>query len=182
MQNEILDLIGQFTSVVGSLDQKWATALLRRSQLADPQFLAQLLDTIRLLLKLLAYGPPVPYLFDPLLERYRRASETLSASNAHRAGEGVPDPIDIETLCSANYLGYSCGVNQIFGVVTRLDHAMLVAKALVGEKLIVYGPENLDQPRTEYLAPSMLQEDCAGLRSCPCDGDKSRRCAKYSLA
>ncbi len=34
---EILDLLGQFTAVLTSLDQKWTYALLRRTQFANPQ-------------------------------------------------------------------------------------------------------------------------------------------------
>lgn len=34
---EILDLLGQFTAVLTSLDQRWTYALLRRTQFANPQ-------------------------------------------------------------------------------------------------------------------------------------------------
>jgi len=46
---EILDLYGELCAVVASLDDKWTTALLHRSQLSNPYFLQDLFTTFQLL-------------------------------------------------------------------------------------------------------------------------------------
>lgn len=184
---EILDLLAQFASVVGSLDQKWTTALLRRTQLANPQFLAQFLNAFHVLSNALEQGRPVPYLFDPLLERFLKSPETLRAGHAYGFDldvEGVPNHVDLETLCSLEYLRYSCGVSQVYGIVNRLDRAMLVVKALVGESLIVYGLQDLTNAKRDDLAPSKTREEREereGLMRRVWDEGESRRNSEDSL-
>jgi len=158
---EILDLLGQFTGVITSLDQRWTYALLKRTQFANPSFTAQFLNCFHLLANALEHGRPVPYLFDPLLERYLKSPEVLRAGHGYGFDlevDGVPQHVDLNTLCSLEYLRYSCGVSQMYGITNRLDRCMLVVKELVGEAYIVYGLENLNRQRNEGLIPTTTRD------------------------
>jgi hypothetical protein len=62
-------------------------------------------------------------LYDPLLERYLKSPEVLRAGHSYGFDlevEGVPQHVDLQTLCSLEYLRYSCGVSQVYGITNRL--------------------------------------------------------------
>lgn len=121
---ELLDLLGQFLGVVASLDGKWTTALLHRSQLANPVFLGDLLTTFQLIATALESGTPLPMIYNPLLERFLRSPE---AELAHRPyaydvtlGEeidGLPKIVTLDTVKTIEYLRFAAGVSQCYAIV-----------------------------------------------------------------
>lgn len=132
---EILDLIGQFLGVVSSLDTKWTKALLHRTQLDNPRFLGELLTSFQLISASLTHGKPLPMIYNPLLERFLRPTETVLAQ--HQYGfevtlntekpelDGIPTHVTLETICSLEYLKFSTGVSLIYAIVNRMDRLMV---------------------------------------------------------
>ncbi len=146
------------------------------------QFTAQFLNCFHLLANALNHGHPVPYLYDPLLERYLKSPEVLQAGHGYGFDlevAGVPQHVDLQTLCSLDYLRYSCGVSQVYAIVNRMDRCMLVVKELVGEAYIVYGLENLNRARAEGLIPTTTRdqerEEREGLLRKEWEGTETRR-------
>ncbi|GAA5852185.1 hypothetical protein JCM8547_006692 [Rhodosporidiobolus lusitaniae] len=149
LQMETLDMLGQLASVISKLDQKWTKALLHRTQLANPKFLQSLFSTFQLISAALENGTPLPFIYNPLLERFLKSPEAVAAGHAYGydvqlstdedAVEGLPQHVDLETICSLDYLRFSSGVSQAYAIVNRLDRMMFIAKSLVGESYIVYG-------------------------------------------
>ncbi|KAI5478848.1 hypothetical protein MNV49_004580 [Pseudohyphozyma bogoriensis] len=148
LQMEILDLLGQLLGVTASLNKQWTKALLHRAQLTDERFLGEVLTTFQLISHALSApdGAPLPMLYTPLLETFLRPVEV--AKSGHMYGydvtlgetiEGIPAHVDLETICSIEYLRFSCGISQCYAIINRLDRLMFVAKSLVGESYIVYG-------------------------------------------
>ncbi|KAL8292379.1 hypothetical protein RQP46_001845 [Phenoliferia psychrophenolica] len=143
---EILDLLGQLLGVFASLDSKWTKALLHRGQLSDSRFLGEVLNTFQLIATSLNDSKPLPMLFNPLLELFLRPSEAVRSGHAYGFDvtmdepiRGIPLHVDLTTICSIEYLRFSCGISQCYAIVNRLDRLMFVAKSLVGENYIVYG-------------------------------------------
>ncbi|KAJ3016932.1 hypothetical protein HKX48_003802, partial [Thoreauomyces humboldtii] len=143
---ELLDLMGQLLAVLASLDKRWTTALLHRSQLSNPQFLGQLLTTFQLISTALQNRTSLPMLYNPLLEQFLRPPEAQAAGHVYGFDvtmesnriEGLPVHVDLETICSIEYLRFSCGISQCYAIVN------LVTKSLVGESYLLYG---LEEPK-----------------------------------
>lgn len=98
----------------------------------------------------------------------------------------MPQHVDLATLCSLDYLRYSCGVSQVYGITNRLDRCMLVVKELVGEAYIVYGLENLNRARQGGLMPvgtrEQEREEKEGLLRKEWEEPETRRNSEDSLA
>ncbi|GAA5991944.1 hypothetical protein JCM11641_001599 [Rhodosporidiobolus odoratus] len=146
LQMEMLDQLGQLAGVISKLDEKWTKALLHRTQLSNPRFLQELLATVQLISSAFDYATPLPYVYNPLLERFLKSPEAIATG--HNYGydvtldqeiEGIPLHVNLETICSLEYLRFSSGVSQCYAVINRLDRLMFVAKSLVGEQFLVYG-------------------------------------------
>ncbi|GAA5833075.1 hypothetical protein JCM11251_006506 [Rhodosporidiobolus azoricus] len=150
LQMEILDMLGQFAGVISRLDAKWTKALLHRTQLSNPRFLQELLSTIQLVSLALDHGQALPFIYNPLLERFIRPAEVVAAGHSYGYDitvgddfelEGLPQHVDLKTICSLEYLRFSAGVSQAYAIINRLDRLMFVAKSLVGESYLIYGLE-----------------------------------------
>ncbi|GAA5894372.1 hypothetical protein JCM6882_007642 [Rhodosporidiobolus microsporus] len=150
LQMEMLDMLGQFAGVISRLDAKWTRALLHRTQLSNPRFLQEVLNTIQLISSALDHGQALPFVYNPLLERYIKSPEVVAAGHAYGYDivlgddyelEGLPQHVDLKTICSLEYLRFSAGVSQAYAIINRLDRLMFVAKSLVGESYLVYGLE-----------------------------------------
>ncbi|GAA6035596.1 hypothetical protein JCM8097_004920 [Rhodosporidiobolus ruineniae] len=147
LQMEMLDMLGQLAGVISKLDQRWTRALLHRTQLANPRFLQDLMSTLQLVSSALDHGTPLPFVYNPLLERFLKSPEAVAAGHAYGYDvvlgddeiEGLPQHVDLKTICSLDYLRFSSGVSQAYAIVNRLDRLMFVAKSLVGESYLVYG-------------------------------------------
>ncbi|GAA5852458.1 hypothetical protein JCM9279_003454 [Rhodotorula babjevae] len=148
LQMEMLDQLGQFCAVTAKLDAKWTKALLHRTQFANPRFLQDVLTTLYLISSALEHGTPLPWIYNPLLERFLKSPEVLASGHQYGyevqlgdddVAEGLPKHVNLETICSLDYLRFSAGVSQAYAVVNRLDRLMLVAKSLVGENYLLYG-------------------------------------------
>ncbi|SCZ92065.1 BZ3500_MvSof-1268-A1-R1_Chr5-3g08313 [Microbotryum saponariae] len=157
LQMEMLDSFGQLLSVLASLDKKWTKAMLHRSQLSNPQFLGDMLTTFQLISSALRDGTQLPMIYNPLLERFLKSPETREAHrqygfeialNEEDEVEGIPSHVTLETICSIEYLRFSCGISQVYAIVNRLDRLMFITKALVGEHYLMYGLDSLNyKPR-----------------------------------
>ncbi|GAA6053168.1 hypothetical protein JCM3770_002887 [Rhodotorula araucariae] len=144
-------------------------------------------------------GVPLPFIYNPLLERFLKSPEALASGHAYGYGyevqlgdeevEGLPQHVNLETICSLDYLRFSSGVSQAYAVVNRLDrlmvcshsisqsltsanqpHAQFVAKSLVGETYLLYG---LD-PQKGHTR-HMRDEEAQGLLDEHIHGPDSRR-------
>jgi hypothetical protein len=160
-RREILDTLGQFTAVISKLDAKWTKALLHRTQLSNPRFLQDLLATFQLISNALGpscYPPyrlslssllqltfpslspsadnatPLPFIYNPLLERFLKSPEAIAAGHGYgydvaldneEGVEGLPAHVDLKTICSLDYLRFSSGVSQAYAIVNRLDRLMV---------------------------------------------------------
>ncbi|GAA6062092.1 hypothetical protein JCM10212_002342 [Sporobolomyces blumeae] len=147
LQMEILDLFAELAAVLSLLDDKWTAALLHRTQLSNPYFLQDLFSTIQLISSSLYHGQPLPMIYNPLLEQF------LNPPEAHEAGrpyaydvvlgsddiEGIPSHVNLDVICSIEYMRFSTGVSAIYAIVNRLDRLMFVTKSLVGENYLLYG-------------------------------------------
>lgn len=80
---ELLDLIGQFLGVVCSLDKKWTRALLRRAQLSNPRFLGEMLSSFQLISSSLKHSTPLPWMSNPLLERFLKPTAVVMAQHSY---------------------------------------------------------------------------------------------------
>ncbi|GAA5961874.1 hypothetical protein JCM8115_001452 [Rhodotorula mucilaginosa] len=163
---EMLDLLGQLAMVISKLDQRWTKALLHRSQLANPRFLQDLLSSLQLISLALDRGTPLPYIYNPLLERFLRSPEAIASGHANGYGyeiqlgdddvEDLPRHVDFRTICSLEYLRFSSGVSHVYAIINRLDRLMFTVKSLVGENYLLYG---LD-PRSDLgERQGLLDED-----------------------
>ncbi|KAK4050247.1 hypothetical protein OIV83_003568 [Microbotryomycetes sp. JL201] len=167
LETEILELLGLFTAVLASLDAKWTKALLQRTQLANSDFVGSVCFAFQTIGLCLEHGVPVPMIYNPLLERFLRAPETLELHRPygydvvlcpteglqdhdpdHAHGDqdlsGLPTHVDLATLSSLEYLRFSTGVSIAYALWNRVDRLMFVTKSLVGESYLVYG---LDKTR-----------------------------------
>ncbi|KAK4700228.1 hypothetical protein P7C70_g6023, partial [Phenoliferia sp. Uapishka_3] len=175
--SEILDLLGQLLGVFASLDSKWTKALLHRGQLSDSRFLGEVLNTFQLISTALMDTKPLPFLYNPLLEIFLMPAETVRVGHAYGydvavedAIPGIPLHVDLETICSIEYLRFSHGISQMYALVNRLDRLMhlsslqFVAKSLVGENYIVYG---MDEEQPGESGEPLLKQEWLG--------DESRR-------
>ncbi|GAA6020046.1 hypothetical protein JCM10207_006768 [Rhodosporidiobolus poonsookiae] len=149
LQMELLDQLGQLASVISKLDRPWTKALLHRTQLSNPRFLQDVFGTLQLISAALDHGAPLPFIYNPLLERFLRPPEVLAAGHtygfdvqlgdADEEYDGLPQHVDLKTICSLDYLRFSSGVSQAYAIVNRIDRLMFVAKSLVGENYLIYG-------------------------------------------
>ncbi|GJN90426.1 hypothetical protein Rhopal_003437-T1 [Rhodotorula paludigena] len=154
MAREMLDQLGQLCGVISRLDDKWTKALLHH------------------------HGTPLPFIYNPLLERFLRAPEVVASGHAYGYGyevqlgddevEGLPTHVNLETICSLEYLRFSAGVSQAYAIINRLDRLMFVAKSLVGENYILYGLESHRQQQHQH-------EETQGLLHEHLHGPDSRR-------
>lgn len=71
---ELLDLVGQLVGVLASLNGIWVRAVIQRTQLANPGFLADMLNALHMVSTALAQGQPLPMIYNPLLEVSRHWS------------------------------------------------------------------------------------------------------------
>ncbi|BGP41609.1 hypothetical protein JCM10449v2_005600 [Rhodotorula kratochvilovae] len=146
LQMEMLDQLGQLCMVISRLDSKWTKALLLRTQFANPRFLQDVLTTLYLVSSALGAshelfslgartdqacfaenGAPLPFIYNPLLERFLKSPEVLASGHAYGYGyevqlgddevEGLPQHVNLETICSLDYLRFSSGVSQAYAVV-----------------------------------------------------------------
>lgn len=132
VDREMLDLLGQLAMVISKLDQRWTRALLQRSQLANPRFLQDLLTTLQLISSALDNATPLPYIYNPLLERFLRAPEAVATGHVNGYGyeiqlddefEDLPRHVDFKTICSLDYLRFSSGVSHTYAIVNvRVRH------------------------------------------------------------
>ncbi|TNY20776.1 hypothetical protein DMC30DRAFT_351756 [Rhodotorula diobovata] len=136
---EMLDQLGQFCAVLAKLDAKWTKALLHRTQFANPRFLQDVLTTLYLISGALDHGTPLPWIYNPLLERFLKSPEVLASGHAYGYGyevqlgdedvaEGLPKHVNLETICSLDYLRFSAGVSQAYAVV-NVRHDLLCPAA-----------------------------------------------------
>ncbi|GAA6054812.1 hypothetical protein NBRC10513_007431 [Rhodotorula toruloides] len=149
LQMEMLDMLGQFCMVLSKLDTNWTKALLHRTQFANPRFLQDVLQTLQLISNALDHGQPLPFIYNPLLERFLKPPEVLASGRQLGYGyelqlgdeefEGLPQHVDFKTISSLDYLRFSSGVSQAYALINRLDRLMFVAKSLVGENYLLYG-------------------------------------------
>ncbi|GEM08584.1 brefeldin A sensitivity protein-related, DUF2421 containing protein [Rhodotorula toruloides] len=157
LQMEMLDMLGQFCMVLSKLDTNWTRALLHRTQFANPRFLQDVLQTLQLISNALDHGQPLPFIYNPLLERFLKPPEVLASGRQLGYGyelqlgdeefEGLPQHVDFKTISSLDYLRFSSGVSQAYALINRLDRLMFVAKSLVGENYLLYG---LDASTTRH--------------------------------
>jgi hypothetical protein len=127
LAREMLDLLGQLAMVISKLDQRWTKALLHRSQLANPRFLQDLLSSLQLISLALDRGTPLPYIYNPLLERFLRSPEAIASGHANGYGyeiqlgdddvEDLPRHVDFRTICSLEYLRFSSGVSHVYAII-----------------------------------------------------------------
>ncbi|GAA5958870.1 hypothetical protein JCM10213_009045 [Rhodosporidiobolus nylandii] len=136
LQMEMLDMLGQLAGVISRLDAKWTKALLHRTQLSNPRFLQEMLTTISMISSSLDNATPLPYVYTPLLERFLKSPEAIAAGHTYGYDisiggediEGLPQHVNLETICSLDYLRFSAGVSHAYAIINRLDRVMLVAK------------------------------------------------------
>ena len=139
---EILDLLGQLLGVFASLNSKWTKALLHRAQLSESHFLGEVLNAFQLIatslgtptiipilsthpeLILPADSKPLPMIYNPLLELFLRPSEAVRAGHSYgydvtmdEPVKGIPQHVDLETICSIEYLRFSCGISQCYAIM-----------------------------------------------------------------
>ncbi|ORY69419.1 hypothetical protein BCR35DRAFT_307980 [Leucosporidium creatinivorum] len=125
LQMELLDLLGQLFGVFAALDSKWTKALLHRSQFSNPHFLGDMLNAFQLISTALEHGTSLPMMYNPLLERFLKSPETEQAHRPYAfdvvLGEtevdGLPTHVNLETICSLDYLRFSCGISQCYAIV-----------------------------------------------------------------
>ncbi|SCV72848.1 BQ2448_4385 [Microbotryum intermedium] len=135
LQMEMLDSFGQLLSVFASLNKKWTQAMLHRSQLSNPQFLGDMLTTFQLISSALRDGTQLPMIYNPLLERFLKSPEAQLAHrqygfdialNEEDEIEGIPSHVTLETICSIEYLRFSCGISQVYAIVNVSPRSVCV--------------------------------------------------------
>lgn len=67
LQVELTDLIGQFGTALVTLEPAWTRAVLHRTHLDDPDFLAHISSTLSLITSALRTKSPMPFYNRPLL-------------------------------------------------------------------------------------------------------------------
>jgi hypothetical protein len=77
---------------------------------------------------------PLPFIYNPLLERFLKSPEAIAAGHGYgydvaldneEGVEGLPAHVDLKTICSLDYLRFSSGVSQAYAIVNRLDRLMV---------------------------------------------------------
>lgn len=75
--------------------------------------------------------------YNPLLERFLKSPESLAAHRpygydivlgADHEIEGIPKHVDMATICSLEYMRFSCGISQCYAIV-NVRSACLVSSA-----------------------------------------------------
>lgn len=141
-------MLGQFCMVLSKLDRNWTKALLHRTQFANPRFLQDVLQTLQLISNALGasraypadcdrtaysdcdpadHGQPLPFIYNPLLERFLKPPEVLASGRQLGYGyelqlgdeefEGLPQHVDFKTISSLDYLRFSSGVSQAYALI-----------------------------------------------------------------
>lgn len=89
-------------------------------------------------------------IYNPLLERFLRPTETIAAGHAYGFDvtlgmeqdaelQGIPVHVTLETICSLDYLKFSCGVSLIYAIVNRMDRLMVNnSTVLLSISLIIF--------------------------------------------
>jgi hypothetical protein len=78
LQVELVDLIGQFGTALATLEPAWTRALLHRTHLDDPDFLAHISSTMSLVTSALRTKTPMPFYNRPLLATCERIASVVS--------------------------------------------------------------------------------------------------------
>jgi hypothetical protein len=139
LQVDLIDLIAQFGTVILSMPDAWTRALLKRTRLQDPDFLAHISSTTLLASNALRVGRPLPFYHAPLLQSFLRKPHGYEISMSEHADPELPSHVDLETLSSLEYLEFSTAVSLAYSIINRLDRIQMVVKQLVGEDLHVNG-------------------------------------------
>lgn len=72
-------------------------------------------------------GQPLPFIYNPLLERFLKPPEVLASGRQLGYGyelqlgdedfEGLPQHVDFKTISSLDYLRFSSGVSQAYALI-----------------------------------------------------------------
>lgn len=73
------------------------------------------------------HGQPLPFIYNPLLERFLKPPEVLASGRQLGYGyelqlgdeefEGLPQHVDFKTISSLDYLRFSSGVSQAYALI-----------------------------------------------------------------
>ena len=65
-------------------------------------------------------------IYNPLLETFLKPREVITSGHMYGYDlmidgdvtiEGLPQHVDLETICSEEYLRFSCGISQVYAIV-----------------------------------------------------------------
>lgn len=135
-------------------------ALLHRSQFSNPRFLGELLSSFQLISTSLKGRTPLPFIFNPLLERFLKPATVVGPGHPYGFDvsiaadeiQGIPLHVDLATIESIEYMKFSCGISIAYAIVNRIDRLMVISKTLLGETYIVHGLEKSQYRVPEHLA------------------------------
>jgi len=138
LQVELVDLIGQFGTALATLEPAWTRALLHRTHLDDPDFLAHISSTMSLVTSALRTKTPMPFYNRPLLATFLKTPYRFRVT-FERHDPDLPATVDYATITSSQYMRFSCCVSLAYSVINRIDRIVQVVKQLTGEQLYVRG-------------------------------------------
>lgn len=108
-QNSLLDLLVKVMLNISRLPKPWVRAVLERTRLGDPRFIAHLSSSIQMSALALKTGVPIPALTTPVVEELYSRSARYGFEVTLKQEPDLPAHVDAEVLRSEVYMHFSVG-------------------------------------------------------------------------